>query len=151
MSYLTQTTLAVDETTGIIDTLRSRFPHINGPDADDICYASTNRQNAVAAIAAETDLVLVVGSVNSSNSVRLVELSRRLGTPAHLIDDVHSIEEAWLHDARTIGLSAGASAPHHLLQQIIDYLASLVPITVEERVVATETIQFGLPGRLRPT
>jgi len=150
VSYLTQTTLALDETAEAITAITARFPAATGPGAEDICYATTNRQNAVAAVAAEADLVLVVGSANSSNSIRLVELAHRHGTEAHLIDDAAGIRPEWLHGAGTIGVSAGASAPHHLVQQVIDRLAALAPITVSERQVATENVRFALPRQLRP-
>jgi 4-hydroxy-3-methylbut-2-enyl diphosphate reductase len=149
VSYLTQTTLALDETAATIQALNDRFPAATGPGAEDICYATTNRQQAVAAVAADSDLLLVVGSANSSNSVRLVELSRRLGTAAYLIDDVTCIRPEWLEEARVIGLSAGASAPHYLVEEVIDHLASLGPIEVAEHRVATETIRFGLPTVVR--
>jgi 4-hydroxy-3-methylbut-2-enyl diphosphate reductase len=149
VSYLTQTTLALDETAEAIAALTERFPAVAGPGAEDICYATTNRQNAVAAVAAEADLVLVVGSANSSNSVRLVELARRQGTPAHLIDDASGIRPEWLDGVRTIGLSAGASAPPYLVRQVIDHLAGLGPVSVAERTVTVETIRFGLPAALR--
>nr|CEL13474.1 4-hydroxy-3-methylbut-2-enyl diphosphate reductase [Kibdelosporangium sp. MJ126-NF4] len=149
VSYLTQTTLAVDETGEAIEALTTRFPQASGPGADDICYATTNRQNAVAQVAEQADVVLVVGSANSSNSVRLVELSRRLGTPAYLIEDATHIRPEWLEGAATVGVSAGASAPQHLVRQVVDHLAALGPIQVSQRQVAIETVHFGLPAPLR--
>ncbi|GAA1499403.1 4-hydroxy-3-methylbut-2-enyl diphosphate reductase [Dactylosporangium maewongense] len=149
VSYLTQTTLAADEVGEVVDALRARFPALRGPGSDDICYATTNRQEAVAAVARDADLVLVVGSANSSNSLRLVELARRLGTPAHLIDDASEIDPAWLAGARVIGLSAGASAPPHLVDEVIAALRALGPLTVEERRVAVERLQFSLPSTVR--
>jgi 4-hydroxy-3-methylbut-2-enyl diphosphate reductase len=149
VSYLTQTTLAVDEVGEVVDALRERFPALRGPGSDDICYATTNRQEAVAAIARDADLVLVVGSANSSNSVRLVELARRLGTPAHLIDDASEIDPAWLAGARVVGLSAGASAPPHLVDEVVAALRALGPVTVQERRVAAEHLQFSLPPAVR--
>lgn len=149
VSYLTQTTLAVDEVGEVVDALRERFPALRGPGSDDICYATTNRQEAVAAVARDADLVLVVGSANSSNSVRLVELARRLGTPAHLIDDASEIRPEWLAGARVIGLSAGASAPPHLVEEVVAALRDLGPVTVEERAVAAEHQQFSLPPAAR--
>jgi 4-hydroxy-3-methylbut-2-enyl diphosphate reductase len=149
VSYLTQTTLALDETAAVVRALTNRYPDAVGPGAEDICYATTNRQNAVAAVAAEADLLLVVGSANSSNSVRLVELSRRHGTPAHLIDDASRIRPEWLDGVRVVGLSAGASAPHHLVTEVIDHLARLGPLEVFEREVAVETVRFGLPVQVR--
>ncbi|MEV6235671.1 4-hydroxy-3-methylbut-2-enyl diphosphate reductase [Lentzea sp. NPDC051838] len=145
VSYLTQTTLAVDEAAEVADALRDRFPQLAGPDTDDICYATTNRQNALRAITADADLVLVVGSVNSSNSLRLVELAERNGTRAFLIDDVGDLDASWLTGVRTIGLTAGASAPPSLVTEVIDALRGLGEVTVAERQVAEETIHFGLP------
>ena len=148
VSYLTQTTLAVDETAEILAVLRDRFPDLKGPPSDDICYATTNRQHALSTVAAEADLVLVIGSPNSSNSVRLVELARRAGTPAYLIDDASDIQPAWLIGVRTIGLTAGASAPPRLVDEV---LAALAPGTVVERETATESIRFTLPAAVRPS
>lgn len=149
VSYLTQTTLAVDETEEVIDALRARFPSLRGPGSDDICYATTNRQDALRAIAAETDLVLVVGSSNSSNSLRLVERAERCGTPAHLIDDAHDIRPEWLAGVATVGLSAGASAPHHLVENVITVLAGLGPVSVSEHETTRETVSFTLPLPVR--
>ncbi|WP_190812577.1 4-hydroxy-3-methylbut-2-enyl diphosphate reductase [Saccharopolyspora pogona] len=146
VSYLTQTTLAVDETADIVAALRRRFPAVRGPSSKDICYASTNRQDALSAIAGECDLVLVIGSANSSNSKRLVELARRQGTAAHLIDDVTDIQPAWLTGAETIGFTAGASAPPGLVEDVIDHLE---PATVIEHETTREEIRFGLPATLR--
>jgi 4-hydroxy-3-methylbut-2-en-1-yl diphosphate reductase len=147
VSYLTQTTLAVDETEEIVGVLRARFPALRGPGSDDICYATTNRQHALTAIAGEADLVLVVGSANSSNSVRLVELARRGGTPAYLIDDAGDIRPEWLDGVRVVGLTAGASAPPRLVDEVV---AALGPDTVVERETAIESIQFTLPTAVRP-
>ena len=149
VSYLTQTTLSVDETAEVVRVLRQRFPALRGPASDDICYATTNRQDALRGIAAASDLVLVVGSRNSSNSVRLVELARREGTPAHLIDDAAGIRPEWLADARTIGLTAGASAPPRLVNAVIAALGGLGPLSVEERETTRETVHFTLPRKLR--
>lgn len=148
VSYLTQTTLAVDETAEILGVLRSRFPFLKGPASEDICYATTNRQEALSAVAADADLVLVVGSANSSNSVRLVELARRAGTPAHLIDDAGDIKPEWLDGVRTVGLTAGASAPPRLVDEVV---TALGPVTVLERETATESIRFTLPAAVRPS
>ncbi|GGU86334.1 4-hydroxy-3-methylbut-2-enyl diphosphate reductase 2 [Lentzea flava] len=145
VSYLTQTTLAVDEAEAVVDALRARFPQLNGPGTDDICYATTNRQDALRAVAADADLVLVVGSTNSSNSLRLVELAERNGTKAFLIDDVRDIDPAWLVGVRTVGLTAGASAPPRLVTEVIEALRGYGEVTVSERQVAEETIRFGLP------
>jgi 4-hydroxy-3-methylbut-2-enyl diphosphate reductase len=150
VSYLTQTTLAVDETREVVEALERRFPALRGPGSDDICYATTNRQQALTAIADESDLVLVVGSVNSSNSRRLVELSLRRGTRAHLIDDAAGISPDWLAGVRTVGLTAGASAPHHLVDEVVNLLSALGPTTVEERETTRETVQFGLPRTVSP-
>jgi 4-hydroxy-3-methylbut-2-en-1-yl diphosphate reductase len=150
VSYLTQTTLAVDETTEIIQALRARFPLARGPATDDICYATTNRQEALAAIADESDLVLVVGSPNSSNSLRLVELARRHNTPAHLIGDAGDVREEWLGPrTRVIGLTAGASAPPALVDEVITVLRRHGTVVVEERVTAEETLQFLPPPSVR--
>jgi 4-hydroxy-3-methylbut-2-enyl diphosphate reductase len=149
VSYLTQTTLAADETAGLIDALRARFPALKGPGSDDICYATTNRQHALARVAARADVVLVVGSANSSNSIRLVELARRHGTPAYLIDDAAQIDPAWLTGAGVVGVTAGASAPEHLVGQVLARLRTLGPLRVTEHAVATETITFTLPRQAR--
>jgi 4-hydroxy-3-methylbut-2-en-1-yl diphosphate reductase len=142
VSYLTQTTLSVDETRQIVDALRRRFPALKGPPDEDICYATTNRQNALAAVAREADVVLVVGSQNSSNSVRLVEVSRTLGTPAYLIENARRIKTSWLRNASIIGLSAGASAPPDLVDEVIARLRNMGPLEIQERRVATETEHF---------
>jgi 4-hydroxy-3-methylbut-2-enyl diphosphate reductase len=146
VSYLMQTTLAVDEAADVVAGLRKRFPDLRGPASDDICYATTNRQDALKAIAEEADLVLVIGSTNSSNSVRLVELARRHGTTAHLIDDADEIQPHWLDGVRVVGLTAGASAPPSLVDEVV---AMLNPDVIEERVTARETIQFTLPSAAR--
>jgi 4-hydroxy-3-methylbut-2-enyl diphosphate reductase len=149
VSYLTQTTLAVDETTEVVDALRERFPLLHEPASEDICYATTNRQHALGAILDEADLVLVVGSPNSSNSVRLVEMARRQGTPAELIDRAGDIRPEWLDGVRTIGLTAGASAPPLLVTEVITALSELGPVTVEERELTRETVHFDLPPAVR--
>ncbi|NGO12165.1 4-hydroxy-3-methylbut-2-enyl diphosphate reductase [Streptomyces sp. HC44] len=149
VSYLTQTTLAVDETAEVVDALRERFPLLREPSSEDICYATTNRQNALDAIVSEADLVLVVGSANSSNSVRLVELSRRRGTPAELIDGAGDIRPEWLEGVRTIGLTAGASAPPGLVTEVVSALGEFGPVSVEERRVTRETTHFELPTAVR--
>jgi 4-hydroxy-3-methylbut-2-enyl diphosphate reductase len=151
VSYLTQTTLAVDETTEIIQALGARFPALRGPASDDICYATTNRQDALRAIAEESDLVLVVGSRNSSNSLRLVELARRHGIPSHLIDDPSDIRSEWLDRIGVVGLTAGASAPPRLVEAVIATLAELGPVTVVERETTRENIRFTLPLAVRPS
>ncbi len=145
VSYLMQTTLAADDAAATIDVLRRRFPHIESSATDDICYATTNRQRAVRAIAAESDVVIVLGSVNSSNSLRLVEVAQRCGTPAYLIDDATALQPHWLVAARTVGLTAGASAPPHLVDEVIGTLRALGSVDVTEQRVATEQITFTLP------
>lgn len=149
VSYLTQTTLAVDETAEVLTALRRRFPAVRGPRSDDICYATTNRQNALRAVAADADVVVVIGSTNSSNSLRLVELSRRHGTAAHLVDDVMEIRPQWLAGASTIGLTAGASTPPRLVDEAVRVLGGLGPLTVEHREVTTETTEFSPPRKVR--
>ncbi|WP_066944022.1 4-hydroxy-3-methylbut-2-enyl diphosphate reductase [Streptomyces lushanensis] len=149
VTYLTQTTLAVDETRATIAALKERFPQARGPGSEDICYATTNRQHALEAVTAHADLVLVLGSENSSNSVRLVELARKAGTPAHLIEDCSRVRPAWLRDVATVGLSAGASAPPALVQETLSALAGLGPLTVRERITATEDTHFAPPAAVR--
>jgi 4-hydroxy-3-methylbut-2-enyl diphosphate reductase len=145
VAYATQTTLAVDEAERIADVLRARFPRLVSPASDDICYATTNRQRAIRAVAAETELVLVVGSANSSNSLRLVEVAERQGTPAHLVEDAGEVDLRWLAGVRRIGISAGASAPPHLVDELVDALAGLGPVELETRDVVDEHRQFSLP------
>jgi 4-hydroxy-3-methylbut-2-en-1-yl diphosphate reductase len=149
VAYLMQTTLAVDEAADVAGALRERFPQMRAPGSDDICYATTNRQVAVRAVASEADLVLVAGSKNSSNSVRLVERSERAGTPAHLIDGASDIELSWLSGVSVVGLTAGASAPPAVVSEIISALSGLGTVTVTERVTTTESVQFGLPREVR--
>jgi 4-hydroxy-3-methylbut-2-enyl diphosphate reductase len=149
VAYLMQTTLAVDEAEEVADALRERFPAARAPGSDDICYATTNRQQAVRAVAGESDLVLVAGSANSSNSVRLVETAQRAGVPAYLIDGPADIELGWLAGVFTVGLSAGASAPPAVVGEIIAALAGLGPVEVNERVTTTESIRFSLPKEVR--
>jgi 4-hydroxy-3-methylbut-2-enyl diphosphate reductase len=148
VAWLTQTTLAVDETAEIVDVLRRRFPAIVGPRTDDICYATQNRQRAVAELARDCDLVLVVGSRNSSNSRRLVEVAERNGCPARLVDDCSEIEPRWLAGAATVGLTAGASAPDRLVMRVLDALRSLGDVESTERVVTTENKTFRRPDGL---
>jgi len=149
VAYLMQTTLAVDEAADVAGALRERFPGMRAPGSDDICYATTNRQAAVRTVAAESDVVLVAGSRNSSNSVRLVERSVRAGTPAYLIDGADDIELSWLAGARRVGLTAGASAPPAVVSEIIEALSGLGAVAVSERVTTTESVQFGLPSEVR--
>ncbi|MBM2623748.1 4-hydroxy-3-methylbut-2-enyl diphosphate reductase [Actinoplanes sp. LDG1-06] len=148
VGYLTQTTLSLDETSGIVAALNERFPALTGPAKGDICYASQNRQNAVKAIAGRSDLVLVVGSRNSSNSIRMVEVAEGVGTTAYLVPDVTELREQWLADASVIGVSAGASAPEILVEQLLDRLAEHGWTTVELESTATENVIFGLPSSL---
>jgi 4-hydroxy-3-methylbut-2-enyl diphosphate reductase len=147
--YLMQTTLAADEASEIVAALLERFPDTRGPGSEDICYATTNRQLSLRAIAADSDLVLVAGSPNSSNSRRLVETAERAGTRAYLIDRVEDIELGWLTGACTIGVTAGASAPPEMVNEIVTALSGLGPVQLTERVTAIESIQFGLPKEVR--
>ena len=149
IAFLMQTTLAIDEAADVAGALRDKFPQMRAPGSDDICYATTNRQAAVRAVATEADLVLVAGSANSSNSVRLVERSMRAGTPAHLIDGATDIDLSWLPGVSVVGLTAGASAPPAVVSEIIDALSGLGAVTVTERVTTTESVQFGLPREVR--
>ncbi len=145
VTYLMQTTLSVEESADILEVLRERFPALSGPDSDDICYATTNRQAALRAVAEEADLVLVIGSANSSNSRRLVETAQRHGTAAHLVEDASDVDLRWLAGARTIGITAGASAPPVLVDELVEALRGLGPVQVSEHRVATESIRFQLP------
>lgn len=149
VAYLTQTTLAVNETQGVVDRLRSRYPALVGPSSDDICYATQNRQEAVVEVAAECDLVLVVGSSNSSNSNRLVEVAQAAGCASHLIDDASDIRLEWLDGVATIGLTAGASAPESKVREVVAAVESLGPVVVEERTVHQESVTFRLPAEVR--
>jgi 4-hydroxy-3-methylbut-2-enyl diphosphate reductase len=149
VAYLTQTTLAAEEAAEVAAAIRGRFPDAEGPPKDDICYATTNRQRAVRAIADEADLVLVLGSTNSSNSQRLVEVAAREVT-AHLIDDPGDIALEWIEGTRAIGLTAGASAPPALVEDVVAVLRGLGPVSVQERRVADETVQFTLPREVSP-
>ena len=149
VSYLSQTTLSVDETNGIIDVLRERFPSIQGPPRDDICYATQNRQEAVKEIARRADVMLVIGSKNSSNSKRLVEVSAAQGTPGYLIDDESEIDEAWLADATVVGVTSGASAPEWLVDRVVGWLREHGATDVEEVQVVEEHMAFSLPAGVR--
>jgi 4-hydroxy-3-methylbut-2-enyl diphosphate reductase len=149
VAYVTQTTLSVDDTKAIIAALRGKFPHIEGPRKDDICYATQNRQDAVRELAGESDLVLVVGSRNSSNSNRLRELAEKQGARAFLIDGPESIDRAWLEDVRKIGVTAGASAPEQLVREVIAHLRELGATTVRELHGEPEDVTFALPKELR--
>jgi len=150
LAYITQTTLSVDETTAIVAALQRRFPSIEGPRKDDICYATTNRQQAVKAIAARCDAVLVIGAPNSSNSLRLVEVARRAGCPrALLVQRAAEIDWAALADARTVGISAGASAPEVLVEEVIAAARELRDVAIEELRLVDERVVFKLPRELR--
>lgn len=148
VAYLTQTTLSLDETKDIIAALQKKFPHIKGPAAQDICYATENRQVAVKQVASDADLVLVVGSDNSSNSNRLVEVARNLGTNAHLIDSYTNIKPEWLEGVKTIALTAGASAPECLVEETVKFLATKGFGNVKELEVMPEHVRFGLPPEI---
>lgn len=149
LAYVTQTTLSVDDTAKVIDALRNRFPNIAGPRKDDICYATQNRQDAVKVLADQADVVLVVGSPNSSNSNRLRELAERCGSKAYLIDDASMLESAWLTDAKTVGVTAGASAPESLVEEVISALQASGADTVVSIDGRPENITFSLPKELR--
>ncbi len=148
VAYLTQTTLSLDETKDIIAALRKRFPNMTGPHAQDICYATENRQVAVKHVASDADLLLVVGSDNSSNSNRLVEVARNLGTSSHLIDSFQNIKPEWLEGVKTIALTAGASAPECLVEEVVKFLDSKGFGNVQEVEVMPENVRFGLPPEI---
>jgi 4-hydroxy-3-methylbut-2-enyl diphosphate reductase len=148
LSYVTQTTLSVDDTREVIDALKRRFPSIKGPELKDICYATQNRQNAVKEMSDRIDLLLVVGSQNSSNSNRLRELGQRKGVPSHLIDGAAQIDPAWFKSGARIGVTAGASAPESLVQEVLARLAQLGVTSVKEMDGERETITFRLPDEL---
>jgi 4-hydroxy-3-methylbut-2-enyl diphosphate reductase len=149
LSYVTQTTLSVDDTAKVIEALRVRFPNIQGPRKDDICYATQNRQDAVRALAEKANVVLVVGSPNSSNSNRLKELAERCGASAYLIDSADMIEPDWVSEGDTVGVTAGASAPEHLVEGVISWLKNQGHTNVESLDGQPENITFSLPKELR--
>jgi 4-hydroxy-3-methylbut-2-en-1-yl diphosphate reductase len=149
VAFITQTTLAVDETTAILMRLRERFPKIVGPRTDDICYATTNRQMAVKQMADGCDLLLVIGSRNSSNSVRLVEVARDCGTESHLIDTAAEVREEWLENVRVVGISSGASAPDNLVQDLVQLFRDRGVTDVSEFHVIREDVRFMLPKQIR--
>jgi 4-hydroxy-3-methylbut-2-enyl diphosphate reductase len=149
LAYISQTTLSVDETRTIINRLRERFPSIVGPRTDDICYATTNRQAAVKQMADACDLVLVIGSRNSSNSNRLVEVAREHGAASHLIDHEGQVQEEWLDGARVVGISSGASAPEELVQRLVDFFRARGTKHIEEFQVIREDVRFMLPKTIR--
>jgi 4-hydroxy-3-methylbut-2-enyl diphosphate reductase len=148
LAYVTQTTLSVDEASEIVAILRERFPAIAVPHKEDICYATTNRQEAVKLVADRSEVLLVLGSANSSNSVRLAEVGRKAGARAYLIDDADALDFAWLEGARTVGLSAGASAPEVLVQGVVAKLAERFEVRLEDAEIARETVSFKLPRAL---
>ena len=149
VAYITQTTLAVDETSAIVARLRARFPSIVGPRTDDICYATTNRQAAVKQMADGCDLMLVIGSRNSSNSLRLVEVARDCGTEAHLVDRAQEVREEWLVGKRVVGISSGASAPEHLVQELVGLFRARGVREISEYHVVSEDVRFMLPKPIR--
>jgi 4-hydroxy-3-methylbut-2-enyl diphosphate reductase len=149
IAYITQTTLAVDETSAILARLRERFPRIVGPRTDDICYATTNRQAAVKQMASSCDLLLVIGSRNSSNSVRLVEVARDCGTDAHLIDNAGEVDEAWLEGKLVVGISSGASAPENLVAELVEFFRRRGVSDISEFDVVREDVRFMLPKQIR--
>jgi len=151
IAYLTQTTLSLDDTREIIARLRQKYPHIEGPASEDICYATQNRQGAVLELARYAELILVVGSKNSSNSCRLVEVSESAGVPAQLIDNIEDIQPCWLEGIRTIGLTAGASAPEELVESVVDYLNRNGFPHVETVGSIVEHVEFALPPELAKT
>ena len=149
IAYITQTTLSVDETASIVARLRERFPHIVGPRKDDICYATTNRQEAVKQMARECDVVLIVGSRNSSNSVRLVEVAKDCGTEAYLIDSVSEVRDEWLQGKRVVGVSSGASAPEHLVAELVEFFRASGVQDISEVHAMPEDVRFMLPKEMR--
>jgi 4-hydroxy-3-methylbut-2-enyl diphosphate reductase len=149
IAYISQTTLSVDETTAIIYKLRERFPNIVGPRTDDICYATTNRQMAVRQMAPHCDLVLVIGSANSSNSNRLVEVARDHGADSHLIDNESQVREEWLEGKRVVGITSGASAPEELVKRVVNWFLNRGTVDVEEFDVVQEDVRFMLPKEIR--
>jgi 4-hydroxy-3-methylbut-2-enyl diphosphate reductase len=148
-AYITQTTLSVDETTAIIEALKRKFPNITGPKTDDICYATTNRQMAVKDLARECELVLVIGSTNSSNSNRLVEVAREHGASSHLIDNHLQVDESWLDGVETVGITSGASAPEELVERLVNFFRDRGASEVSELRTVDEDVRFMLPATIR--
>ena len=148
LAYITQTTLSVDDTRAVIDALRERFPTIVGPDTKDICYATQNRQRAARELALDVDVVLVVGAANSSNSNRLREIAAEQGVPAYLIADADALDPSWVKGAESVGITAGASAPAELVQQLIDRLRELTAVELETLPGITENVRFRMPPEL---
>ena len=149
VAYITQTTLSLDETSVIIDKLKQKFPNIVGPKSDDICYATTNRQIAVKELAKECELVLVIGSANSSNSNRLVEVARECGADSYLIDNSLQVEEEWLQDVETLGITSGASAPEELVEQLVEFFSERGTDDISEVRTVDEDVRFMLPKEIR--
>jgi 4-hydroxy-3-methylbut-2-enyl diphosphate reductase len=149
IAYLTQTTLSVDDANVVIAALERRFPQIVGPAKDDICYATQNRQEAIKGLAPDADLVLVFGSQNSSNSLRLQEIAHSLGKPAHLIDGIQELEDSWFEGVKTVLITAGASAPEEVVEKCVSYLQHRFGATVENQTVREEHVRFPLPRELR--
>jgi len=149
VAYISQTTLSVDETSDIIERLKEKFPNITGPRTDDICYATTNRQLAVKQMAGECDLVLVIGSRNSSNSNRLVEVARYHGAESYLIDNESQVEEEWLEGKRVVGITSGASAPENLVQRLVEFFRRRGVTDISEFHVVQEDVRFMLPKHIR--
>jgi 4-hydroxy-3-methylbut-2-enyl diphosphate reductase len=149
LAYITQTTLSVDDTAQVVAALKKRFPNIAGPHKDDICYATTNRQDAIKTIAPHAEIVLVIGSPNSSNSMRLVEVARKSGAKtARLIENAIAIDWGWIQGASIVGLSAGASAPEVLVDEVITAFRARYDVTIEEAIVTREDVEFKLPRAL---
>jgi 4-hydroxy-3-methylbut-2-enyl diphosphate reductase len=151
VAFITQTTLSVDETTQIIEALRRRFPQIISPKSDDICYATTNRQIAVKQLAKEADLVLVIGSTNSSNSNRLVEVAREHGAASYLIDFHTQVQEEWLEGVETVGITSGASAPEELVENLVQFFRDRGTEDISELRTVDESVRFMLPKKIRGT
>ncbi|HEX3299500.1 MAG TPA: 4-hydroxy-3-methylbut-2-enyl diphosphate reductase [Actinomycetota bacterium] len=150
LAYLTQTTLSVDETLAIVRVLQERYPRLEGPPREDICYATQNRQDAVKELVPRVDVLLVIGSKNSSNSNRLAEVARERGKPAYLVDDQTEVDAAWLDGASVVGLTSGASAPEHLVERMLEWLAARGFDDVEQVSVVEEGVRFSLPAGVRP-
>ena len=149
LAFVTQTTLSVDDTADIVATLRKRFPHIDGPDVEDICYATQNRQNSVKDMVGMVDLLLVVGAENSSNSNRLRDLGEEMGIPSYLVNDASECKNEWLESPSNIGITAGASAPEILIDELIQHIQAMRPTTVTLQKGAVETMSFNLPKQVR--
>ena len=149
LAYVTQTTLSVDDTQQVIDTLKGKYPNIQGPRKDDICYATQNRQDAVRALSRDAEVVIVVGSTNSSNSNRLRELSETIGVPSYLVDQPEQIKQEWFDDVEVVGVTAGASAPEILVKQVIDQIKHWGGTVVNEANGPKESVSFSLPIELR--